>query len=128
MNYLLDTHSFLWFISGDAKLSPQARLLMEEENNRLFISIASLWEMAIKFSLGKLVLNQPFEQMFPAQLEANSIEILAITIEHLNKLSALPFHHRDPFDRLLIAQSLSEGLPLISADTIFDNYGVQRQW
>lgn len=128
MNYLLDTHSLIWFIGGDAKLSPQARLLMEDANNRLFISVASLWEMAIKTSLGKLILSLPFEQMFPAQLEANSIEVLDITVDHLQKLCTLPFHHRDPFDRLLLAQSFSENLPLISADDTFDSYGVERQW
>ena len=81
--------------------------------------------MAIKFSVGKLELGQPFEELFPHQLENNSIEILAITVEHLKAVCSLPFHHRDPFDRLIIAQSQIEKLPIISKDTIFDRYGVK---
>ncbi len=83
MKYLLDTHSLIWFIGGDAQLSPDARQLIDDEENELFISIASLWEMAIKFSIGKLDLGQPFEKLFPEQLQNNSIEILGITVEHL---------------------------------------------
>lgn len=128
MKYLLDTHSLIWFISGDGQLSPHARHLIEDENNELFISVGSLWEIAIKFSLGKLELGQPFEEFFPQQLEDNSIEVQAITVDHLNNICNLPFHHRDPFDRLLIAQSQVEKLPIISVDAIFDKYGVKRVW
>ena len=128
MKYLLDTHSLIWFIGGDPQLSAHARQLMDDEESELFISIASLWEMAIKFSLGKLNLSQPFEEMFPAQLEGNSIEILGITTDHLKTVSTLPFHHRDPFDRLIIAQAQVEQLPIIGTDTTFDNYGVKREW
>ena len=128
MKYLLDTHSLIWFLAGDAQLSRHARQLIEDEENELFISAASLWEMAIKFSIGKLDLGQPFEILFPEQLEKNSIEILGITVEHLIAVCKLPFHHRDPFDRLLIAQSLVEKIPLISVDSIFDSYGVDQKW
>jgi PIN domain nuclease of toxin-antitoxin system len=128
MRYLLDTHSLIWFIGGDAQLSAHAQQLMDDEGNELFISIASLWEMAIKLSIGKLNLEQPFEEMFPEQLENNSIEILTITIDHLKAVCTLPFHHRDPFDRLIIAQAQVEGLPIISVDTVFDGYGIKREW
>lgn len=128
MRYLLDTHSLIWFIGGEPQLSAHVRQLMDEEENELFISIASLWEMAIKFSIGKLDLEQPFEEMFPEQLENNSIEILGITIDYLKAVGNLPFHHRDPFDRLIIAQAQVEGLPIISVDAVFDDYGVKRQW
>ncbi len=128
MKYLLDTHSLIWFIGGDVQLSSYARQLIDDEGNELFISVASLWEMAIKFSIGKLNLGRPFATLFPEQLENNSIEILGITVDHLKAVCNLPFHHRDPFDRLIIAQAQVEKLPIISIDTIFDNYGVKREW
>ncbi|MBK8509359.1 MAG: type II toxin-antitoxin system VapC family toxin [Candidatus Competibacter sp.] len=128
MKYLLDTHSLIWYLSGDARLSDHAFHLMENEENELFVSIASLWEMAIKFSIGKLNLDRPFEELFPEQLASNSIELLGITIEHLKIVGGLPFHHRDPFDRLLIAQALIESLPIIGMDEAFDRYGIQREW
>jgi PIN domain nuclease of toxin-antitoxin system len=128
MRYLLDTHGLIWFLSGDARISAEARQLIEDDNNDLFVSIASLWEMAIKYSLGKLYLTQPFEVLFPAQLEANDIKVLDITIDHLQATCRLPLYHRDPFDRLIIAQAQVERLPLISTDTILDSYGVRRIW
>lgn len=126
--FLPDTHAILWFLDGDPRLSVHARSLMEDKGNSLFCSIASLWEIAIKVNLGKLPLNRPFQDIFPAKLEANSIEILPIRVAHLYQLAALPHHHRDPFDRLLLAQSLSENLTLLSADSAFDAYGVAREW
>ena len=128
MKYMLDTHSLIWFIDGDVKLSVHARQLMDDEANELFVSIGSLWEMAIKFSIGKLNLGSPFAEMFPQQLTDNSIEILGITVDHLRAVCELPFHHRDPFDRLIIAQAVVERWPIISVDTIFDGYGVKREW
>lgn len=128
MKFLLDTHSLIWFLDGNPRLSAHARQLIEDENNGLFVSVASLWEMAIKVSLGKLILGQPFEEMFPRQLENNAIEILDISIEHMNVVCALPFHHRDPFDRLIIAQSQVEQLPIISVDSAFNHYDMQREW
>lgn len=128
MKYLLDTHSLIWFIGGDSQLSTDARRLMDDEANQLYVSIASLWEMAIKFSTGKLNLGKPYADLFPEQLEINSIEILGITVDHLQITATLPFHHRDPFDRLLISQSLADALPIISVDSIFDNYDVVREW
>ena len=128
MKYLLDTHTLLWFLKGDEKLSDKARRLIDNPCNEKFLSIVSLWEIAIKVGLGKLALNKPFEKLFPEQLHFNRIEILDITVDNLIKLTALPFHHRDPFDRLMIAQALVEGLPVIGADVIFDAYGINREW
>ena len=112
MRYLLDTNALLWFLDNDKKLSHRARQLIESSNHQSFISIVSLWEIAIKTGLGKLDLSEPFEQMFPKQLHFNNIEILDITVDSLIKLTTLSFHHRDPFDRLIITQGLVEGLPI----------------
>ena len=128
MRPLLDTHSFLWFISGSSKLSQTARTLIEEPSNQPFLSIASLWEMAIKLSLGKLSLGEPFEVLIPEQMKANGINLLGIEIEHTALVATLPFHHRDPFDRLLVAQAVVERMPIVSADAAFDAYGVERLW
>jgi PIN domain nuclease of toxin-antitoxin system len=128
MRLLLDTHSFLWFISGSTNLSTIAQTLIEDASNQPFLSVASLWEMAIKLSLGKLRLAQPFEVLIPQQIIRNGIELLGIEIEHTAVVSRLPFHHHDPFDRLLIAQALVEQMPVLSADTAFDEYTVQRLW
>ena len=127
MKLLLDTHSFLWFIEDNPRLSTKAKTLLESDTD-LLISAASLWEIAIKMSIGKLSLTEPFELFIPNQLVSNAIEVLPIALEHLALLSALPFHHRDPFDRLVIAQAIVEQLPLVSIDREFDPYGVKRLW
>lgn len=128
MKYLLDTHTLLWFLTDETKLSHKARQLIESSSHESSCSIVSLWEIAIKTGLGKLDLAQPFEQMFPEQLHLNHVEILDITVDSLIKLTTLPFHHRDPFDRLIIAQGLTEGLPIISVDKVFEAYGISREW
>ncbi len=128
MRILLDTHSFLWFINADTQLSITARALIEEPTNQPFLSVASLWEMAIKISLGKLQLAQPFETLIPAQLRLNGIALLGITISHTAMVATLPFHHRDPFDRLLIAQARVEEIPIVSKDAAFDDYEITRLW
>lgn len=128
MNLLLDTHAFLWFIKDDASLSLRARGLIEEPENKRLLSIVSLWEIAIKASLGKIVLKLPFDALMPRQLQENDIDLLPNALPHLGLVERLPFHHRDPFDRLIIAQSLVENLPLVSIDSQFDKYGVQRLW
>lgn len=127
MKLLFDTHSFLWFIEDNPRLSERAKTLFESDTE-LFISAASLWEIAIKLSIGKLALTQPFELFIPNHLARNAIEELPITVEHLALLSTLPFHHRDPFDRLVIAQATVERLPVVSIDRDFDPYGVNRVW
>ena len=127
MKYLLDTHTVLWFLKGDKKLSDKARRLIDSPRNSKFLSIVSLWEIAVKVSLGKLVLDKSFERLFPEQLYFNRIEVLDITVDSLIKLTTLPFHHRDPFDRLIIAQALVEELPIIGTDAAFDAYGISRE-
>ncbi|MGC8714865.1 MAG: type II toxin-antitoxin system VapC family toxin [Leptodesmis sp.] len=127
MKILLDTHTFLWFINDSPELSNAAADLLESDVN-LLLSMASLWEIAIKVSLNKLTLPDDYELFIPQQIILNNIEILTITFEHLTIVSKLPFHHRDPFDRLLIAQSMSEKLQIVSADTKFDSYEVDRKW
>ena len=128
MKYLLDTHALLWFLAGDKQLSGRVLQLIDDLNNEIFVSIVSLWEIAIKVSLGKLTLIKPFEELFPEQLHFNSIEIVDITVDTLIKLITLPLLHRDPFDRLIIAQALVEGLPIIGVDSAFDAYGISREW
>jgi PIN domain nuclease of toxin-antitoxin system len=128
MRILLDTQAFLWFITDDPKLSDLARSVIENPDNERLLSIASLWEIAIKMSLGKLEVEKPFEELIPHQLEFNDIAVFGIEIGHLQKVAAMPFHHRDPFDRLIIAQSLVEQFPILSIDTKFDDYGIERLW
>ena len=102
MRYLLDTHTLLWFISEDKKLSDKARQLILDSSSEIFLSIASLWEIAIKVNIGKLALDEPFEQLFPKELHFHKIKILDITVDNLVQLTTLPPHHRDPFDRLIV--------------------------
>ena len=128
MNALLDTHAFLWFLSDSPRLSATARTLIENPDTQPFLSVGSLWEMSIKISLGKLSIAQPFDDFISQQLNLNGIALLGITLEHTAVLTALPFHHRDPFDRLLVAQAQTENLPIVSADKAFDAYGIQRIW
>ena len=128
MRLLLDTHIFLWFINGDRQLNTRSRTIIEDDTNEKLISIANVWEIAIKVSTGKLKITPNFEQGVFLQIELNAFEILPIATAHLAEVARLPFHHRDPFDRLLIAQSKAENIPLISADGAFDAYGIQRLW
>jgi PIN domain nuclease of toxin-antitoxin system len=128
MNLLLDTHAFLWFITNDPRLNSHAQSLIQDAGNRRLLSMAGLWEIAIKVSLGKLTLAQPFDQFIPRQLQLNQIEVLAIELPHVAAVAAMPFHHRDPFDRLMAAQSQIEDVPIISADTAFDACSVRRLW
>lgn len=124
---LLDTHTLIWFVNGDTELSQTARTAIEADNTLNFVSIASLWEMAIKISLNKLELKTPFNQI-GRQIEQNGFEILPVTYEDTLTLSTLPFHHRDPFDRIIIVQSFNNGLTLISKDKNFDLYNAKVLW
>jgi PIN domain nuclease of toxin-antitoxin system len=128
MNLLLDTHAFLWFMEGSPKLSEPAREEIEAAEGRRAISIASLWEMAIKASLGKLTLGKPMGELIPVVLADSGIELLAIAVGDVARVVTLPFHHRDPFDRLLAAQALERGFAIVSVDEVFDSYGVGRVW
>jgi PIN domain nuclease of toxin-antitoxin system len=125
---LLDTHTFLWFLEDNPRLSAPAKAMIADGANEILLSMASVWEMAIKVSLGKLSVSGPFATYLPQQLSANSIGLLDISLLHAVAVATLPFHHRDPFDRLLIAQSSTEQIPLLSADTVFDTYAIRRLW
>jgi PIN domain nuclease of toxin-antitoxin system len=128
MRFLLDTHTFLWFALNDPKLSHEALTLIIEPAHHILISPASYWEIAIKVSIGKYQIPGSFQTWMEHQLEVNSFEVLPITIAHAARVTTLPFHHRDPFDRLLAAQALAEEIPIISNDAILDAYSVQRRW
>jgi PIN domain nuclease of toxin-antitoxin system len=125
---LLDTHTFLWFIQGNHDLSDAARASIEDSANQKLISIASLWEIAIKASIGRLEVKMPMTELVKKQVIGNAFSILGISPEHLDELSKLPFHHKDPFDRLIISQSLAEDIAIISVDKAFRNYSVQLIW
>ena len=126
MRLLLDTHTFLWFVMGNPLLSEQARLLIEDADNTKSLSMASLWEIAIKVSTGKMKLGLPLPEFLARHLPG--INVLPVEMAHVVKVSTLPFHHRDPFDRLIIAQSLVEQVPIVGVDGVFDDYGAQRLW
>ncbi len=128
MRLLLDTHALLWFLEDDPRLSGLARAAVEAGENERWVSMASGWEMAIKSQLGKLRLPLAFGEFFPAALEARGFSILPISASHLHRFHALALHHRDPFDRLLVAQALAEGFTVIGNDPAFDAYGVARLW
>lgn len=128
MNGLLDTHAFLWFILNDPRLSGAARAWIVDPSHALWVSPASYWEMAIKISIGKLTIQEPLQTFLETQLAGNDFQVLPIEPRHAAALTSLPFHHRDPFDRLLIAQARVEAMPLVSDDRAFDAYGVHRIW
>lgn len=126
MSVLLDTQAFLWWVADDQKLTRRARATIT--NERCFLSIASCWEMAIKASLGKLQLPHPVNRFLQEQLEVNGFTLLPISLEHAAAVADLPFHHRDPFDRLLAAQAHLEDMAIVSSDPAFKAYGVKRIW
>ncbi len=128
MRLLLDTHTFLWFIGGDAALSLYARQLIEDRTNERLLSIASLWEMAIKASLGRLTLTLSFTDLVAEHVHGNAIALFGILPHHLDVLTTLPFHHKDPFDRVIIAQGQAENIPILSRDPAFDDYAIRRLW
>ena len=128
MRLLLDTHTLLWWVDDDPRLPAKARKAIADAANDCFVSLASAWEMAIKCRLGKLTLATSVRQYFPAQLAANGFVQLDIAFRHVARVELLEFHHRDPFDRLIAAQALEEKLTLVSADDVFDAYGVKRIW
>ena len=128
MSLLLDTQAFLWMVWGASQLGPAARKLILDPGNELYLSLASIWEIAIKSSIGKLKLTEPVESFVPAELLANDVAQLDITFRHVARVARLPFHHRDPFDRILVCQAIEEGLTLLSADPVFDRYDVARAW
>ncbi|NCR55994.1 MAG: type II toxin-antitoxin system VapC family toxin [Microcystis aeruginosa L211-07] len=128
MQLLLDTHSFIWWSINSEKLSLTGQDLLFDRNNRLFLSVASVWEMQIKLQLGKLQLNLSLQELIKNQITINNLEILSIDLAHIWTLATLIHYHKDPFDRLLISQSITEIMPILSIDEIFDRYPVQRIW
>jgi PIN domain nuclease of toxin-antitoxin system len=125
-HFLLDTHAFIWLTENDLKLSDTLRIMIDTAD-LVYLSIASLWEMAIKLQLGKLSLQQDYETI-GARLENSDILVLPISFNDTVQVRNLPLHHRDPFDRILIAQAISSSLVIVSADTAFDAYPIQRVW
>jgi len=128
MRLLLDTHAFLWWVEDATDLSRRARRVIADPDNECWLSLASCWEMAIKQSLGKLELRAPIERFVPEHLAANRIRLLEIDLDDVARVASLPFHHRDPFDRLLVAQALGRDLRVVSVDPVFATYGARRVW
>ncbi len=128
MKILMDTHAFLWFIEGDNNLSDAARSLIENNQYQKRLSIASLWEMSIKASLNRLELKTTFPNLIQNYVCNNGFDILSINAEHLEQLKRLPYYHKDPFDRLIIAQSLTENIPILTKDELFKRYTENLLW
>ncbi len=128
MNILLDTHAFLWFINGDDKLSMSARQAIENERYKKYISTAGLWEITIKSSIGKLDIPLPIGKFYQEQILDNGFSLLQIEPSHIAQVHDLPFYHKDPFDRLMIAQVITENMTIISCDEHFQSYGVKTLW
>ena len=128
MKLLLDTQSLIWFDQDDPRLPARAKALLESSENELWLSPASYWEIAIKVSIGKLTLASPFDEFMTRIIAQNGLVVLPILVKHCWLLVGLEYHHRDPFDRLLIAQAMSECVPVVSSDEQFDAYPVTRLW
>jgi PIN domain nuclease of toxin-antitoxin system len=128
MKVLLDTHCFLWLVTGDDRLSETARVIFLNPDNRLFFSAASFWEICVKKNLGKIVLQNGWLETIQNEMTVNTIEYLQIEIPHCFKVTELPFHHRDPFDRMLVAQAMVEDMQLLSSDSRLSAYAVTRIW
>jgi PIN domain nuclease of toxin-antitoxin system len=125
---LLDTHALLWFYLGDAQLSSAARTAISDPRNGKFVSPAAYWELAIKVSLGKYVLTETYDEFIQHAIHDNGFGILPVEPRHTAVLITLPYHHKDPFDRLLISQAQVEGMAIVSADAVFDQYPITRLW
>jgi PIN domain nuclease of toxin-antitoxin system len=128
MKLLLDTHTFIWWANEPERLSEKALAACKDESNTLLLSVVSVWEMQIKMQLGKLKVSRPVDELIKTQQQANGLQILSVELAHVLSLSNLPSHHKDPFDRLLIAQGTVEGATLVSADPVFSSYGVSVLW
>lgn len=125
MTYLLDTHVWLWMLTAPEKISQHARSVIEDGRSRLLLSAASSWEISIKYAIGRLPLPQPPKNYVPDRMRLSGVEGLSIEHSHALHLSHLEFHHRDPFDRMLVAQAQVERIPVITTDPVFDRYDVE---
>jgi len=128
VRHLIDAQALIWYVDQDHLLTWSARAAISDPANELVLSVGTIWEIGIKVGLGKLSLSLPYRRWMDTAIADLDLELLPITVEYADVQAGLPGHHRDPFDRLLAAQALKDGLPLISADAIFDQYGVRRIW
>jgi PIN domain nuclease of toxin-antitoxin system len=128
MKLLLDTHTFIWWDSAPDKLPPQVLALCQDPANEMWLSVVSIWEMQIKLQLGKLQLKLPLSEIIEGQQQTNNVQVLPITLTRVLALEGLPTPHKDPFDRLLVAQTNVESAVLVSGDKIFEQYPVQLFW
>jgi len=128
MDVLLDSHCMIWALDNPSKLSPVAAAVLQDPHNTLHLSAVSVWEIAIKVGKGRLPLSLPFRQWIDNAIAHLGLQVVPIKLDHAERQVVLPFHHRDPFDRLLVSQALVDGIPLVSSDAIFDAYGVKRIW
>ena len=128
MKLLLDTHTFIWWTGVPERLSERVANLLAQEDNDLLLSVASVWEMQIKIQSGKLSLDLPLRELVLSQQQTNNLQLLSITVADVWVLESLPVPHRDPFDRIIIAQAIAHELPIFSVDAVFDAYPVQRVW
>lgn len=128
MKLLLDSHTLIWAADDPAQLTAAAQGLLQDPAHDRMLSAATLWEVAIKFSLGKLPLSLPYRQWMDRAIADLGLVVLPITLDHTDRQTGLPWHHRDPFDRLLVAQAQVEGVPIVSADAVLDAYGIARLW
>jgi PIN domain nuclease of toxin-antitoxin system len=127
MTLLLDTHAFLWFVAGDTRLGARARRALGRDDARPMLSVASVWGMAIKSSLGRLELPEPLDGYLARKLSTN-LQLLPLDLRHVLAVERLPFHHQDPFDRVLVAQATAERMPIVTRDPAFKKYGVDIVW
>ncbi|MCA2692008.1 MULTISPECIES: type II toxin-antitoxin system VapC family toxin [unclassified Microcystis] len=128
MNILLDSHTLIWFSQNSPQLSSSAIKILEDRNNLLFLSLVSVWEIQIKVQLGKLNLDISLSEIVKDQTKINDVQILPLKLSHIWTLDTLPYYHKDPFDRLLISQAITENLIILGVDPVFDSYPVQKIW
>ena len=128
MKLLLDAHTFLWFVWDEMQLTNDAKVLIVNPTNQKLISTATYWEIAIKVSIGKLDLGEPYRAFMHREIARNHFDLLHVSVDHAAAVSVLPFHHRDPFDRMLISQAMVEQMPIVSGDRAFDAYPITRLW
>lgn len=128
MRLLLDTHALLWWLDGDERLSLTARSLIGDEQTIVFVSAASAWEISTKVRIGKLPGAAEVAEQFREVIDQQNFEGLSISVQHARLAGLIPGNHRDPFDRMLIAQAQLEGLPLVSIEQLFDQFGIRRIW